>query len=72
MPIAARSTQVRIVVSCPFVRQQKVAGDRLTFEEWDHVNQPLVTRSAVPFGNDDGILGLKRRVIRVGVEQDDL
>ena len=54
------------------MRQQKVAGDRLTFEEWDHVNQPLVTRSAVPFGNDDGILGLKRRVIRVGVEQDDL
>jgi hypothetical protein len=44
----------------------------LTFEERNHIDQTLVAGSAIPFRNDDRVFRLKRRVIRVGVEQNDL
>jgi len=49
-----------------------IPDEVLTFKEWDHVDQTLVTGSAIPFRNDDRVFRLKRRVIRIGVKQNDL
>lgn len=44
---------------------------RRTFEEWNHGDKSSIAGVAVPLGQDDGVLGLKRHMLWVGVKHDD-
>lgn len=47
-------------------------GSRLTLQERDHVNETAVSRFALPWLDDDGVLGLQRGVLGISVEKNDL